>query len=441
MNTFIRIISRILVLCTRLSYILCDFVVNPWWKRVCITPADADRENIAFCVTCIGNGHINQAINLERLIRRFGNGKLKVVFMVEHYRDKVKYYTTMLEKAGVSVVFVPGIVMDYEKTGARPDGGIFGAIITHLRLFVNIDPFLRELKQHRVGTIVNFYDGLTPMVLCSRLATGEVKGIRCLAIANMFNHFLPYVRIHSHRPIIPIQNQMFEEAIHLVINRYMMQAADMVLCISSIERPCGLIRDINDDKLILVSPLVTPLVTLCEPIERQHHKVIILTYLHTVPMIQKLHREFSELCTDQLLNTLGNRIIEVHVFTGGKSPLELAGRVADLPLYFYFHSVDRKEYHRYFEVADGVISGSGNESCCEIAYYSKPALVIPIENHLEQTHNANLFASTFSGIFNSSVAEFMTYVLDPKLHRIYQEETESYRRYCDDDSIYREMLA
>ncbi len=87
--------------------------------------------------------------------------------------------------------------------------------------------------------------------------------------------------------------------------------------------------------------------------------------------------------------------VPVHVFTEGAGSLDARYGTGALA----FHALDGAHFLRRMAACHALVCTAGFESVCEALYLGKPALMVPVGGHFEQTCNARDAAALGAGLY------------------------------------------
>ncbi len=301
-----------------------------------------------FTVQGEGRGHLTQAISFTQIAREAGHevvgyavgsfqGRKIPSFFLDFIGD-----TPVLQYESPSIIFGNGKSVQLFKTAAQA----FTNFKTFWKSATQLEEFIDELQP---DGIVNFYESITGLY---KLKSGSK--IPTMSVGHQYL----------------LLNKNFESIPEKKIDRILLNMNTMITSIGS-KKLLGLsFRPIDNDAKIEVVP----------PLLRQQVKSIVpkagerwLAYL--------THFRLSE---DIMAWSNANPEVKLDCFWDNPARKETYHYSDSLT----FHPIDAENYLAKMTECAGLISTAGFESVAEAMYLGKPAMMVPVPNHIEQMINA-----------------------------------------------------
>jgi uncharacterized protein (TIGR00661 family) len=301
-----------------------------------------------FTVQGEGRGHLTQAISFTQIAREAGHevigyavgsfqGRKIPSFFLDFIGD-----TPLLQYNSPSIIFGNGKSVQLAKTAMQA--------VTNFKTFwksaTQLEQFIEELKP---DGIINFYESITGLY--------KLKSRSKVPTMSVGHQYL-------------LLNKNFESFPEKKIDRILLNMNTMITSIGS-KKLLGLsFRPIDNDEKIEVVP----------PLLRQQVKSIVpkagerwLAYL--------THFRLSE---DIMAWSNANPEVKLDCFWDNPARKETYHYSDSLT----FHPIDAENYLAKMTECAGLISTAGFESVAEAMYLGKPAMMVPVPNHIEQMINA-----------------------------------------------------
>jgi uncharacterized protein (TIGR00661 family) len=301
-----------------------------------------------FTVQGEGRGHLTQAISFTQIAREAGHevigyavgsfqGRKIPSFFLDFIGD-----TPLLQYNSPSIIFGNGKSVQLAKTAMQA--------VTNFKTFwksaTQLEEFIEELKP---DGIINFYESITGLY--------KLKSRSKVPTMSVGHQYL-------------LLNKNFESFPEKKIDRILLNMNTMITSIGS-KKLLGLsFRPIDNDEKIEVVP----------PLLRQQVKSIVpkagerwLAYL--------THFRLSE---DIMAWSNANPEVKLDCFWDNPARRETYHYSDSLT----FHPIDAENYLAKMTECAGLISTAGFESVAEAMYLGKPAMMVPVPNHIEQMINA-----------------------------------------------------
>jgi uncharacterized protein (TIGR00661 family) len=301
-----------------------------------------------FTVQGEGRGHLTQAISFTQIAREAGHevigyavgsfqGRKIPSFFLDFIGD-----TPLLQYNSPSIIFGNGKSVQLAKTAMQA--------VTNFKTFwksaTQLEQFIEELKP---DGIINFYESITGLY--------KLKSRSKVPTMSVGHQYL-------------LLNKNFESFPEKKIDRILLNMNTMITSIGS-KKLLGLsFRPIDNDEKIEVVP----------PLLRQQVKSIVpkagerwLAYL--------THFRLSE---DIMAWSNANPEVKLDCFWDNPARKETYHYSDSLR----FHPIDAENYLAKMTECAGLISTAGFESVAEAMYLGKPAMMVPVPNHIEQMINA-----------------------------------------------------
>jgi uncharacterized protein (TIGR00661 family) len=301
-----------------------------------------------FTVQGEGRGHLTQAISFTQIAREAGHevigyavgsfqGRKIPSFFLDFIGD-----TPLLQYNSPSIIFGNGKSVQLAKTAMQA--------VTNFKTFwksaTQLEEFIEELKP---DGIINFYESITGLY--------KLKSRSKVPTMSVGHQYL-------------LLNKNFESFPEKKIDRILLNMNTMITSIGS-KKLLGLsFRPIDNDEKIEVVP----------PLLRQQVKSIVpkagerwLAYL--------THFRLSE---DIMAWSNANPEVKLDCFWDNPARKETYHYSDSLT----FHPIDAENYLAKMTECAGLISTAGFESVAEAMYLGKPAMMVPVPNHIEQMINA-----------------------------------------------------
>jgi uncharacterized protein (TIGR00661 family) len=301
-----------------------------------------------FTVQGEGRGHLTQAISFTQIAREAGHevigyavgsfqGRKIPSFFLDFIGD-----TPLLQYNSPSIIFGNGKSVQLAKTAMQA--------VTNFKTFwksaTQLEEFIEELKP---DGIINFYESITGLY--------KLKSRSKVPTLSVGHQYL-------------LLNKNFESFPEKKIDRILLNMNTMITSIGS-KKLLGLsFRPIDNDEKIEVVP----------PLLRQQVKSIVpkagerwLAYL--------THFRLSE---DIMAWSNANPEVKLDCFWDNPARRETYHYSDSLT----FHPIDAENYLAKMTECAGLISTAGFESVAEAMYLGKPAMMVPVPNHIEQMINA-----------------------------------------------------
>ena len=301
-----------------------------------------------FTVQGEGRGHLTQAISFTQIAREAGHevigyavgsfqGRKIPSFFLDFIGD-----TPLLQYNSPSIIFGNGKSVQLAKTAMQA--------VTNFKTFwksaTQLEEFIEELKP---DGIINFYESITGLY--------KLKSRSKVPTMSVGHQYL-------------LLNKNFVSFPEKKIDRILLNMNTMITSIGS-KKLLGLsFRPIDNDEKIEVVP----------PLLRQQVKSIVpkagerwLAYL--------THFRLSE---DIMAWSNANPEVKLDCFWDNPARRETYHYSDSLT----FHPIDAENYLAKMTECAGLISTAGFESVAEAMYLGKPAMMVPVPNHIEQMINA-----------------------------------------------------
>ena len=301
-----------------------------------------------FTVQGEGRGHLTQAISFTQIAREAGHevigyavgsfrGRKIPTFFLDFIGD-----TPLLQYESPSIIFGNGKSVQLFKTAAQA----FTNFKTFWKSATQLEAFIEALQP---DGIVNFYESITGLY---KLKSGSK--IPTMSVGHQYL----------------LLNKNFESISEKKIDRVLLNMNTLITSIGS-KKLLGLsFRPIDNDAKIEVVP----------PLLRQQVKSIVpkvgerwLAYL--------THFRLSE---DIMAWSNANPEVKLDCFWDNPARRETYHYSDSLT----FHPIDAENYLAKMTECAGLISTAGFESVAEAMYLGKPAMMVPVPNHIEQMINA-----------------------------------------------------
>lgn len=301
-----------------------------------------------FTVQGEGRGHLTQAISFTQIAREAGHEVIGYAVGSFQGRKIPSFFldfigeTPLLQYNSPSIIFGNGKSVQLAKTAMQA--------VTNFKTFwksaTQLEEFIEELKP---DGIINFYESITGLY--------KLKSRSKVPTMSVGHQYL-------------LLNKNFESFPEKKIDRMLLNMNTMITSIGS-KKLLGLsFRPIDNDEKIEVVP----------PLLRQQVKSIVpkagerwLAYL--------THFRLSE---DIMAWSNANPDVKLDCFWDNPARRETYHYSDSLT----FHPIDAENYLAKMTECAGLISTAGFESVAEAMYLGKPAMMVPVPNHIEQMINA-----------------------------------------------------
>jgi uncharacterized protein (TIGR00661 family) len=301
-----------------------------------------------FTVQGDGRGHLTQAISLTQIAREAGHEI--VGYAVGTFEGRVipKFFTDFIGDTPLIQYESPSIIYGTGKSVLLRDTA--AQAFTKFRIYwksaTELGQFIDELQP---DAIVNFYESITGLY---NLKTGSK--IPCMSIGHQ------YLLLNKHFVTYPERK----------LDQYLLNLNTRITAIGS-KKVLGLsFREIeNDDKISVVPPLLRKEVKRINT-ENGNNWLAYLTHHRLGDDIMEWSDKNPEVQLDCFWDNAKHR-------TTYKYSDSLT-----------FHPIDADNYLSKMKSCAGLISTAGFESVAEVMYLGKPAMMVPVPNHVEQMINA-----------------------------------------------------
>jgi uncharacterized protein (TIGR00661 family) len=304
-----------------------------------------------FLVQGEGRGHMTQAIELGRILVKFGH-EVVHTFIGASKRRKIPDYFYEQIPSEIETIRSPNFILDKDNKSLN-----LWKSITFNSKFLgaykkSLDRVHQKVKQTQPDAIINFYDFIGGFYF----RFYRPKNVKHVCIGRQF------LTLHPDYLFAP--DREVEKKLFLLNNKLTSQRCDKYLALSF--RPYEPRRSGN---MTVMPPLI-------KHETRQAHAVqedFILGYMVNDGYAEDViaqHKNFPQL--------------ELHCFWDRKNmPLTYSPHE-----HLTFHQIDNQLFTDYMQRCKGYISTAGFESICEAMYLGKPTLMIPVEGQYEQACNA-----------------------------------------------------
>ena len=346
-----------------------------------------------FIVQREGRGHMTQAISLFKILKKNGHDIGRVIVGKSRWRALPQFFENQID---APIVQLESLNLATDKNSKSVK--IFKTVIVN---FLKLRVLLRSVKEiHKIAqkekpdVIINFYELLGGLYFF--LKKSEARHV---VIAHQF--FLEHPEFEfPKRRLLDKQSLKFS-------NWLAGYSAKKRLALSFQSFP-----DKAEKKLFIVPPLLRDEVKI-HGISQENHFLVYLVNHGYSDQVEKFHAEHPE--------------IPIHCFWDNKDAPEVDQRNKNLT----FHQLNDKKFIALMSSCKGYLTTAGFESVCEAMYMGKPALMVPVKGHYEQTCNAvdaqKVGAGISSEIFNLKI--LLNYLPD------YQNVQDVFQKWCDKTEI------
>ncbi len=301
-----------------------------------------------FTVQGEGRGHLTQAISLTQIAREAGHevigyavGTFEGRIIPSFFRDFIGD-TPLIQYESPSINYGKGKSVLLGKTASQA----FTKFGTYWKSATQLGNFIDELQP---DAIVNFYESITGLY---NLKSGFKTP--CMSIGHQ------YLLLNKHFVSLPEKK----------LDQFLLNLNTKITAIGS-KKLVGLsFREIeNDEKISVVPPLLRQEVKSIETEDGQHWLAYLTHYRLADDII-----EWSKKNPHIKLDCFWDHAEHKKTFHYSDS--------------LTFHPIDAENYLSKMKSCAGLISTAGFESVAEVMYLGKPAMMVPVPNHIEQMINA-----------------------------------------------------
>ena len=301
-----------------------------------------------FTVQGEGRGHLTQAISLTQIAREAGHevigyavgtfeGRIIPSFFTDFIGD-----TPLIQYESPSINYGTGKSVLLGKTASQA----FTKFRTYWKSATQLGHFIDDLQP---DAIVNFYESITGLY---NLKSGSK--IPCMSIGHQYL----------------LLNKNFVSLPEKKLDQFLLNLNTKITAIGS-KKLLGLsFREIeNDEKISVVPPLLRQEVKTLETQDGNHWLAYLTHY---------------RLADDIMAWSEKNPHIQLDCFWDHKIHTTTYKHSDSLT----FHPINAEMYLSKMKSCAGLISTAGFESVAEVMYLGKPAMMVPVPNHIEQMINA-----------------------------------------------------
>jgi uncharacterized protein (TIGR00661 family) len=301
-----------------------------------------------FTVQGEGRGHLTQAISLTQIAREAGHevigyavGTFEGRIIPDFFKDFIGD-TPIIQYESPSINYGTGKSVLLGKTASQA----FTKFGTYWKSASQLGAFIQELQP---DGLVNFYESITGL---HNLMTGSK--IPCMSIGHQ------YLLLNKHFTALPEKK----------LDQFLLNLNTKITAIGS-KKLLGLsFREIeNDENISVVPPLLRQEVKSIETEEGNSWLAYLTHYRLADDII-----EWSEKNPSVKLDCFWDHAEHKKTYQYSDS--------------LTFHPIDAKNYLAKMKTCAGLISTAGFESVAEVMYLGKPAMMVPVPNHIEQMINA-----------------------------------------------------
>jgi uncharacterized protein (TIGR00661 family) len=304
-----------------------------------------------FLVQGEGRGHMTQAIELGRILVKFGH-EVVHTFIGKSVRRKIPDYFYQQIPSEIESINSPNFILDkYNKSLNLWKSITFNS--TFLGSYKkSLDRVHQKVKETKPDAIINFYDFIGGFYF----RFYRPKNVKHVCIGRQF------LTLHPDYPFAP--NRDVGKKLFLLNNKLTSQSCDKYLALSF--RPYEPRRVGN---MTVMPPLIKHEIQQAYPLQEDFMLSYMVNDGYAEDIIAQ-HKNFPHL--------------RMHCFWDRKSmPLTYTPHE-----HLTFHQIDNQLFTDYMRRCKGYISTAGFESICEAMYLGKPTLMIPVEGQYEQACNA-----------------------------------------------------
>jgi uncharacterized protein (TIGR00661 family) len=304
-----------------------------------------------FLVQGEGRGHMTQAIELARILEKFGH-EVVHTFIGESKRRKIPDYFYHKIPSVIESIKSPNFILSRDNKSLD----LWKSITFNSKYLgtykKSLDRIHQKVKHFRPDAVINFYDFIGGFYF----RFYKPKNVRHVCIGRQF------LTLHPDYPFAPDRD--VEKKLYLLNNKLTAQCCDKYLALSF--RPYEPRRIGN---MVVMPPLIKE--------ETKNAQTVlddfILGYL--------VNDGYAEDVIDQHKNMPE---LKIHCFWDRKGMPSMYSPHEHLT----FHQIDNQLFTDYMTRCKGYISTAGFESICEAMYLGKPTLMFPVASQYEQACNA-----------------------------------------------------
>lgn len=303
-----------------------------------------------FIVQGEGRGHMTQAISLYQILKSEGHEICHVIVGKSKRRNLPAFFSKNIE-APITQLRSPNFVTDRKSKSVSVFKTFFVNIARlpiYLKSVRDIDEIVTKASP---DTVVNFYDFLGGLYFM--LKRPQVNHI---AIAHQF--------LLHHSDFEFPKGRVYDKMSLLMGNKLAGFRAQKLLCLSFQK-----MEDEPKKRVAVVPPLLRKEIKSL-PVTSQEFFLVYMVNHGYAQQVMDFHQNHPE--------------ITLHCFWDKKDePEEL--KIDDT---LTFHQLDDTKFIHLMASCKGYLTTAGFESVCEAMYLGKPALMVPVKGHYEQSCNA-----------------------------------------------------
>lgn len=293
---------------------------------------------------------MTQAISLGQMLQKAGHEIVHVAVGKSPQRQIPDFF---MKKIGAPVTELesPNFVTDKNHKSVKPFRTIVYSLLKSKKYRNSIDIINLLVKESSPDVILNFYDFLGG--LYNYIHRPKAKFV---VIAHQY--------LLSHPEFTFPSGRKLDKVSLMMANRITRLGADKILALSF--QP---FEDQPKKKMTVVPPLIRAEVTKLKPSDSGHLLIYMVNsgYGEEVERFHAMHPS-----------------IPLHCFWDKKDQPEVFKKDDTLT----FHQLNDQKFIEKMASCRGYVTTAGFESVCEAMYLGKPALMVPVGGHYEQSCNA-----------------------------------------------------
>ena len=293
---------------------------------------------------------MTQALSLSQILRDHDHEVVQVVVGKSPKRKIPSFFEAKIQ-APLAALESPNFVTDKQHRSVKPLRTVVYSLLKSRKYRTSIDRIHELVEATQPDVIVNFYDFL----------------------GGLYNYFyrpkarfivLAHQYLLSHPEFTFPTGRKIDKISLLIANRITRLGADQILALSF-----QYFDDLPKKKLTIVPPLIRKEVKK-QPIIDQGHLLIYMVNPGYSAEVERFHTKHPN--------------IPLHCFWDKNDQPEVLKKDNTLT----FHQLNDQKFIEKMASCRGYVTTAGFESVCEAMYLGKPALMIPVAGHYEQSCNA-----------------------------------------------------
>jgi uncharacterized protein (TIGR00661 family) len=316
-----------------------------------------------FVVQGEGRGHLTQAIALHSLLTEAGHEVTAVLVGKSPSRTIPKFFYDKISSP-IIAFDSPNFVMDKSQRGIKLSATIWSNLIYFRKFLKSLTVIKKAYKTYQPDVIINFYDFLGGFYnILYRLPAKLV----CVGHQYLLEH------------------PKFEYPKTTWLDKFLLQQNTNITSVKATKKLALSFQKYLPDfgKTVLVPPLLRQEVLPLKP-ERGD---FILIYLNNAGYAQEVLDWHAQ-----------NPDTKIECFWDRKDAPEMEQIRPNLII----HQISDVKFLEKMRTCKAFAATAGFESVCEAMYLGKPAMMVPIQNHLEQACNALDAQKAGAGVPNTS---------------------------------------